>query len=105
MLDRDLAGSDLPQRLLTADPEDVDLRTALALQLQKTAGSEAALAEYDKILEINPDHLRARYCRGMLALQDGTAARRKTTSPTFWNIRASKNCSGNPSVCAPRLLL
>jgi serine/threonine protein kinase/Flp pilus assembly protein TadD len=64
--DRDLAGSDLPQRLLTADPEDVDLRTAFALQLQASGRSEAALAEYDKILEINPEHLRTRYSRGML---------------------------------------
>ena len=65
-LGRDLVGSDLPQRLLTADPEDVDLRTALAMQLQEDGRPEAALAEYDKILEINPDHLRARYSRGML---------------------------------------
>ena len=62
--DRDLAGSDLPQRLLTADPEDVDLRTAFALQLEKSGRPEAALAEYDKILEISPDHLRSRYFRG-----------------------------------------
>ena len=65
-LDRDLAGSDLPQRVLTADPEDLDLRTALAMQLQEEHRPNAALAGYDTILEINPDHLRARYSRGML---------------------------------------
>jgi tetratricopeptide (TPR) repeat protein len=57
---------DLPQRLLTADPEDVDLRTALAVQLYDTGQKEAALAEFGKVLEINPDHLRARYFRGGL---------------------------------------
>jgi serine/threonine protein kinase len=65
-LDRNLAGSDLPRRLVIADPEDVDLRTTLALQLQQSGRPEAALVEYDKILEINPDHLRARYSRGRL---------------------------------------
>jgi eukaryotic-like serine/threonine-protein kinase len=65
-LDRDLAGSDLPQRLLTADPEDVDLRTVLASQLLEMDRSDMALAEFDKILEINPDHLRGRYFRGGL---------------------------------------
>jgi tetratricopeptide (TPR) repeat protein len=56
----------LGRRLLAADPEDVDLRTALASELQQAGRTEAALAEYDKILEINPDNLRARYQRGML---------------------------------------
>jgi tetratricopeptide (TPR) repeat protein len=59
-------GSDLPQRVLTADPEDVDLRTALALSLHESGRLESALAEFDKVLEINPDHLRARYLRGGL---------------------------------------
>ena len=54
----------LSQRLLTADPDDVDLRTALAKQLMETGHPDVALAEFDKVLEINPDHLRARYLRG-----------------------------------------
>ena len=61
-----LSGSDLPQRLLTADPEDVDLRTALASQLLEMGHVDAALAEFDRVLAINPDHLRARYSRGTL---------------------------------------
>jgi tetratricopeptide (TPR) repeat protein len=64
VLDDDLG--DLPQRLLTADPEDVDLRTALADRLGETGQKEAALAELDKVLELNPEHLRARYLRGGL---------------------------------------
>ena len=63
-------GPDLPRRLLTADPEDVDLRAALARQHQSNGRVQAALAEYNTILEIDPDHLRARYCRGIL-LYDG----------------------------------
>ncbi len=63
-LDSDLASSDLLQRLLAADPEDVDLRTDLALQLFHGGQLDAALEELDKILEINPDNLRARYLRG-----------------------------------------
>jgi serine/threonine protein kinase/Tfp pilus assembly protein PilF len=65
---RGLTGSDadLPQRLLAADPEDVDLRAAIALQLIETGHPDDALAELDKALEIDPDHLRARYLRGGL---------------------------------------
>jgi serine/threonine protein kinase len=57
---------DLPRRLLTADPEEVDLRTDLAIELYDTGQTTAALAEFDKILEISPDHLRSRYFRGGL---------------------------------------
>jgi serine/threonine protein kinase/Tfp pilus assembly protein PilF len=63
-VDSDLGG--LPQRLLAADPEDVDLRTVLAVELYKTGDKEEALAEFDKVLALNPDHLRARYWRGGL---------------------------------------
>jgi serine/threonine protein kinase/Flp pilus assembly protein TadD len=66
MLDRVFDETDLPQRLLTADPEDVDLRTALAEHLRVTGHPDLALAEFDKVLEINPDHLRARCLRGGL---------------------------------------
>ena len=66
LLDGDSPGTDVPQRLLTADPEDVDLRATLALQHQRYGRPQAALAEYNTILEIDPDHLRARYCRGIL---------------------------------------
>lgn len=67
--DRDIADGDLPRRLLAADPEDVDLRTALALQSLKAGDREAALAGLDEVLETNPDHLRARYLRAGLLLK------------------------------------
>jgi tetratricopeptide (TPR) repeat protein len=66
LLDDDLAKTDLPQRILTADPDDVDLRTAMAMLLQDRGQRDAALAEYDKILRMSPDHLRVRYSRGSL---------------------------------------
>src|SRR6185437_15731153 len=63
-LDRDLDRGGLERQVLAADPDDDDMRTALALQLQTTGHPASALAEFDKVLEINPDHLRARYLRG-----------------------------------------
>ncbi len=66
VLDGYPGGPDLPQRLLTADPEDVDLRAALALHHQTNGRLQAALAEYNTILAIDPDHLWARYERGLL---------------------------------------
>jgi serine/threonine protein kinase len=59
-------GLDLAQRLLTADPDNVDLRAVRARNHRTNGRPEAALAEYNTILEIDPDHLRARYGRGSL---------------------------------------
>jgi serine/threonine protein kinase/Tfp pilus assembly protein PilF len=64
--DRALADSDLPQRILTAEPDDVDLRTALAMLRLDRGQADAALEEFDKILQLSPDHLRVRYLRGSL---------------------------------------
>jgi serine/threonine protein kinase/tetratricopeptide (TPR) repeat protein len=72
--DRDLTGSDLPERLLTADPDDVDLRTALASELMNRFRFDAALGQLDQILKMNPDHLWAHYLRGKLLFK---------TSPTI----------------------
>jgi tetratricopeptide (TPR) repeat protein len=65
-LGHDPAQRTLAERVLSADPEDVDLRVALASQLETDGRRQEALAEYNKILEINPDHLRARYLRATL---------------------------------------
>jgi serine/threonine protein kinase/tetratricopeptide (TPR) repeat protein len=56
----------LAGRILAADPDDVDLRTTLAIQLQRTGRVDEALAEYNRILALEPDHLPARYARGTL---------------------------------------
>jgi tetratricopeptide (TPR) repeat protein len=71
-----LAAPDLPQRLLSADPEDVDLMTALAENLHVQGRRDEALAAYNQVLETNPEHLRARYSRGVLlfALHRGEGA-------------------------------
>jgi serine/threonine protein kinase/tetratricopeptide (TPR) repeat protein len=57
---------ELAGRILDADPEDGDARTAMAFALQREGQTEKALAEYDQVLAINPDHLLARYNRGKL---------------------------------------
>jgi tetratricopeptide (TPR) repeat protein len=57
---------ELAGRILDADPEDGDARTAMAFALQTEGQTEKALAEYDQVLVINPDHLLARYNRGKL---------------------------------------
>jgi serine/threonine protein kinase/Tfp pilus assembly protein PilF len=64
--DREWTESELAQRVLAADPEDGDARTALAFALQSDGETEEALAAYNQVLEINPDHLMARYNRGVL---------------------------------------
>jgi tetratricopeptide (TPR) repeat protein len=68
---RDPTDRDLLERILSADPDDVDLRTDRALQLKIAGRKEEALAECDWVLEINPAHLRARYLRGLLLYQRG----------------------------------
>jgi tetratricopeptide (TPR) repeat protein len=64
--DRDWTEGELAERILYADPEDGDARTALAIALQSDGHTEKALAEYNQVLEINPDDLRARYSRAGL---------------------------------------
>jgi serine/threonine protein kinase len=64
--DRDWTESELAQRILAADPEDGDAGRAVAVALQQERDTENALAAYNQVLDINPDHLLARYDRGML---------------------------------------
>jgi serine/threonine protein kinase/tetratricopeptide (TPR) repeat protein len=64
--DRDPPADGLSRRLLSMDPEDGDLRTELALQLLQKGHPESALAEFDRVLATNPEHLKARYLRGGL---------------------------------------
>jgi tetratricopeptide (TPR) repeat protein len=64
--DRVESGAELAERILGADPEDADARTALAVALQRDGQTEKALAEFNQVLALNPDHLRARYSRAAL---------------------------------------
>ncbi len=59
ILDPEGRGDDLSRRILAVDPEDVDVRRILARRFRDAGFDNAALAEYDKILELNPEHLRA----------------------------------------------
>jgi hypothetical protein len=65
-IDRVLAQHDLPSRALVADSGDIDVRFLLATRLRKERYFDAALEEFDNVLELNPDHLSARYNRALL---------------------------------------
>jgi serine/threonine protein kinase/Tfp pilus assembly protein PilF len=65
-IERVLGHHDVMRRDLATNPGDVDVRLLLAAQLQHLGDHEAALEEFDTVLEINPDHLLARFNRGML---------------------------------------
>jgi serine/threonine protein kinase len=92
--DREWTAGDLAERILFADPDDVDARTALAMALQRDGDMERALAEYNQVLAVNPDHLVARYYRAALL----SARHRGDAVADFsyllsWTIPASASCS------------
>lgn len=64
--DAHLWDDDLPSRILAIDPDDIEARTALASQLMSRGRIDRALAECDRILELCPDSLWARYARGSM---------------------------------------
>ncbi|MEO6807674.1 MAG: hypothetical protein ABI353_00990, partial [Isosphaeraceae bacterium] len=53
--------AELPRRALEADPEDTDVRTLLAWRLEQNGRRADALVELDRVLEVDPRHLRARF--------------------------------------------
>ena len=64
------------QELATAHPNWLEVRVNLAiatLNRQQDGDEAAALAIADEVLAIDPDHLRARYVRGLLLLNAGDA--------------------------------
>lgn len=63
--------AELPRRTLEAYPEDTDVRTLLAWRLERNGRRADALAELDRVLEVSPRHLRARFQRGRLLLALG----------------------------------
>jgi tetratricopeptide (TPR) repeat protein len=54
------------RRDLATNPGDVEVRLSVASQLRIAGHHEAALKELDTVLEINPDHLLARFNRAMM---------------------------------------
>jgi tetratricopeptide (TPR) repeat protein len=65
-VERVLDRHDLPRRVLVADPGDIAARSLLAARLQTAGYFDAALEEFDDVLEMNPDYLPARYSRAVL---------------------------------------
>jgi serine/threonine protein kinase/tetratricopeptide (TPR) repeat protein len=70
------SANDDPRRI-EIDPRDVDLRTFVATQLIWKGQHEDALAELERGIGRDPENLRARYTRGLVALilgRDGAEA-------------------------------
>jgi thioredoxin-like negative regulator of GroEL len=59
------------EKLLAADPEDVFLNFALAMELVKADDSEAALEQFARVTELDPDYNTAYFQRGRLLLSLG----------------------------------
>jgi serine/threonine protein kinase len=66
MLDRIGADVALPRQVLEVDPRDLDIRLRIAARLRDVGYLDAALEEFNLILEMNPDHLPARFHRAVL---------------------------------------
>ena len=64
------------ERLLAGDPGDAFLRYSLAMELDHAGDSEAALAEFDRVLADHPDYVPAYFMKGQTlarADRDGEA--------------------------------
>ena len=65
----------LARQILSIDPADHETRAVLTAGLASGGRSAEAVAEFDRVLEVNPDHLRARYQRATeLYYKDDRAA-------------------------------
>ena len=52
------------ERLLAADPGDAFLRYSLAMELDHAGETDAALAEFDRVLADHPDYVPAYFMKG-----------------------------------------
>ncbi len=52
-------------------PEELDARTFLATEIYDAGDHELAAAEFGKVLLVDPDHLAARFARGLRAVKAG----------------------------------
>lgn len=66
------------EKLLAAEPSDVFLNFALALELAKLGRTADALAQFDKLIQLNPNYPPAYFQKGRTLLDAGDhdAARR-----------------------------
>ncbi|HVP12371.1 MAG TPA: tetratricopeptide repeat protein [Phycisphaerae bacterium] len=72
--------------MLAKEPDDLFLNFSLAMELAKTEQHEACLAQFARVLELNPDYVAAHFHKGKTllkmrrmeeakaALQEGIAA-------------------------------
>ncbi|MFQ5491501.1 MAG: hypothetical protein ACE5GE_12335 [Phycisphaerae bacterium] len=61
------------EKLLASEPDDVFLNFGLAMQLAKEDCKDAALAQFRKVTEIDPDYSAGYYHQGRLLLGLGKA--------------------------------
>lgn len=52
------------QKMLAAEPEDVFLNFGLAMEYAKAGKIEEALAQFDRVVEIDPDYVPAHFQKG-----------------------------------------
>lgn len=65
------------QKLLAAEPDDVFLNFALAIELAKGGRREEGVAQFDKVLALDPNYVAAYYHKAntLIALERAEAAR------------------------------
>jgi len=56
------------EKLLAAEPDDVFLNFGLAMELAKQESPEAALRQFERVLELDPGYYAAYYQKGRLLL-------------------------------------
>ncbi len=67
-------GEAMSRQILAVDPDDYDHRAVLAASLAHDHRTAEALSEFDRVLEADPDHLRARYQRAVELYKDDRGA-------------------------------
>lgn len=78
------------KQMLADDPDDAFLNYGLAMEYSGRGDTEAALAQFDRVIALDADHVAARFQKGQLlaregeleaarvALNDGIAIARRT---------------------------
>jgi len=59
------------EKLLSKEPHDPFLNFGLAMELAKDEPKEAALGQFDRVLEVDPNYLAAYHQKGRLLLSVG----------------------------------
>lgn len=69
------------QKLLAAEPDDVFLNFGLAMEFFKTGQHAEALAQFDRVIALDPDYVAAHFQKGnsLVAMGRSDEARRVLT--------------------------